>query len=189
MTRKLFRIMGALVLLGFAGMVHAASVSLVPTTPTNPVKVGDTVSFDVVIDFTADGGTLGGGFDVIFDSSQLAFAGLVSAGLGDPAFGRDPDVLDGLLESWAVGDFNGLDSGLVGSVSFEVLAGATSSFVALGPTSGVGGPFVSAVTYDIITPDYNQVEVVAAVPVPAAVWLFASALLGLFGGKRFAKSL
>ncbi len=185
---KIYSKLAVLMLFVAGAAANAATVSLSPTTLVNPVNPGDTVSFEINIDFSAEGGTLGGGFDLLFDESQLGLLSFTDTViLGDPAFGRPPDYIpgSGLLESWGVGDFNGIDTGLVGEVSFEVLAGATSSFVTLGPTAGIAGSWVSAVdSVTIIDPVYNSVEV-SAVPLPAAAWLFASAL-GVFGylGKR-----
>jgi len=172
---------------------NAASVSLLPTTATDNVMDSDLVSFDVFIDFGPEG-TLGGGFDLSWDPAALSFLGLTSAGLGDPAFGRDPDILSGLLSSWAVADFSGITSGLVGSMDFEVLSSmGLSTMVSLMPTNGIGGPWVSGLDFiSLLEPDYNSVEVTRAapgvIPVPAAFWLFGSAIIG-FAGWSSRKSL
>ena len=49
----------------------AGSVDLVPTTAVTGVVPGDVVAFDIVLDFS-DEPTLGGGFDLTFDESQLS---------------------------------------------------------------------------------------------------------------------
>jgi len=166
---------------------NASTASLLPTSAIFDLSAGDIVTFDVFIDFSADGGTLGGGLDVVWDSSALGFVDLTSGNLGDPVFGRDPDIQAGLLNSWGVGDFNGIDSGLLGSVSFEVLSSmglGVTTIVELGPTAGIAGPWVSAVDFiSILDPEYNQYEVSTAsvIPVPAAIWLFGTGLAGLIG--------
>ena len=194
MKRNAIRLAGALLTLCIMAGANAASISLVATSPTAGLLPGDIVSFDVVMDFTTDDNglgsdiTLGGGFDIVFDESFLQFEGLSNAGLGDPAFGRDPDVLPGLLESWGFADFNGLTGpALVGSVQFSVLAtGPASSFVSTAPTNGIAGPFVSAVDFiSILNVDYNSIEV-TRIPVPAAVWFMLSGLVALFGMRRAA---
>jgi hypothetical protein len=187
MTINMKKVLGALTLLSMGAVANAASVSLIPLTDTQNVGIGDVVTMQIDIDFSAEGGTLGGGFDLTFDESQLGLLGFTpTVILGDPAFGRPPDYVpgSGLLESWGVGDFAGLTTGTVGEVSFEVLAGATSSLVSLGPTAGIAGPWVSAVDFiTIIDPVYNEVAVV--VPVPAAVWFMLSGLGALVGfGRR-----
>lgn len=175
------RSLGVAIFLGLASLANAVSVNLIPTTNVTAVRPGDTVAFDIILDFT-DETTLGGGFDLNFDESQLQLLGFTETViLGDPNFGRPPDYVpgSGLLESWSVGDFNGIVFGLAGSVQFQVRPGATESVVALGPTSGIGGPFVSAVNFICcMNPDFGEVTV-SAVPVPAAVWLLVSAL-GVF---------
>lgn len=176
-----------------APQVRAASVSLLPTSPVGGLNTGDIVTFDVAIDFSDVGGTLGGGFDVNWSPAALGFVDLTSAGLGDPAFGRDPDVFSGLLESWAVGDFTGIISGLVGSLRFEVLPGmGASSFVLLAPTGGIGGPWVSGVDFvTILQPEYDAVELTGApavIPLPPAIWLFVSSLAVIGGFARGRKN-
>ncbi len=151
---------------------NAASISLQPTSPVDDVGVSDLVAFDVVMDFSDyANGTLGGGFDIFFDSSVLGFVSFFrDETIGDPLLSRDPDVFDGLLESWAVGDFFGLDPvNVLGNVVFEILSTAGgSTFVGTQATSGVGGPWVDATTFvDLIPVDYLGAEVTfAAAPVP-----------------------
>lgn len=166
---------------------NAANVHLVATSPTVGVTAGEFVTFDVVMDFTADTNglgsdrTLGGGFDIIFDPTHLAFVSLNDGALGDPAFRRNPDVESGRLESWGFADFNGLDGpATVGSVMFEVRPnGPLTSSVSTQPTNGVAGPFVSDVDFNTqLTVDFNSIEVVDA-PEPGLVQLLLPGLLGL----------
>jgi len=188
MTIKPMKIFGALILMGLLSSANAASISLVPTSAVDGVSAGDIVSFDVVADFS-DVPTLGGGFDIVFDSSALAFSSLTNNQVGDPAFGRDPDILDGLLESWAFANFNPLSGILaVGSVSFEVLGGFTSTTVGTSATNGIGGPFVDGNDFISIIPvEYSSVTVTSQIPVPAAVGFLLSGLGALFGfGRRAA---
>lgn len=187
--RQLRLIIAALLICGPMMTANAASVELQPITPVMDLAVGDLVGFEIFMDFSAEGGTLGGGFDVNYDAGSLGLVGLNSFGLGDPAFGRDPDVSPGLLSSWGVGDFAGIGSGFIGEVFFEVLASLVpggSTFVSLGPTMGIAGPWVSAVDFvTIIDPDYNAIEVTGMddgggmpVPEPGTLALLG---LGLFG--------
>ncbi len=187
MTIKPAKIFGALLLMGVMAGANAASISLVATSPVTDVGAGDTVSFDIVMDFT-DIPTLGGGFDVVFDSSALQFESFVSAGLGDPAFGREPDIFDGLLESAAFADFNGLSGpALVATVTFTALPTivGSSAIVSTQGTMGDGGPFVSAIDFvSLIDVDYNSIEVVGVVPLPAAAWFMIGGLATLLGLRR-----
>jgi hypothetical protein len=154
----------AFVLLEPAGDAAAATVSLVPTSGnTNSVLDGDIITFDVVMDFTDVGGPLGGGFDITFDSGALQFVSVTrNAAVGDPDLSRDPDVLTGRLESWAVGHFDGLATNAVlGSVSFQVLPNMPiDTTVAVAPTSGVGGLWISGTDFlTVLQPIYRRVTV------------------------------
>ncbi len=157
--------MMALMVVGLMGSLpaQAASVQLVPTSAVSGLDDGDLVTFDLVIDFSGEGGTLGGGLDVLFDSAALDFISVNRAAVGDEDFSRDPDSLSDLLESWAVGDFDGLaDSGpvLLGSVQFQVLpAMPDTAEVSVSATTGVGGPWVSGGDFvSLLTPQYNLVQ-------------------------------
>jgi len=171
-----------------AGSSNATFISLVPTTAVSNVNTGDLLSFDVVMDFSDyPNGTLGGGFDIFFDSLALQFVSLVNNMVGDPDFGRDPDIMDGLLESWAVGDFFGIFGvNILGSVVFQVLdTMGASTILGTQATSGVAGPWVDATTFfDIIPVDYGTVEVTRAdvvvpVPEPRILALFTLGLAGI----------
>lgn len=201
MTKSLFRIIltvAFLLTVSISSVASAASILLVPTSPIINVRASDLVTFDVVMDFSGDTNglgsdiTLGGGFDIIFDSSQLQFQSLTNANIGDFA-NRDPDIFDGLLESWSFASFDGLTGpALVGSVDFFVLASGVpgSSIVSTGPTSGVGGPFVSGVDFvTILNVDYNSIRV-TSVPEPASA-LFILIGLGILSrsGRSRARDL
>jgi hypothetical protein len=146
--------------------VGAQSISLVPTSAVDNVNNGDTVSFNVVMDFSGyPNGTLGGGFDINFDSSALQFGGLTRNVVGDPAFGRDPDIFDGLLESWAHGDFNGLPAfAVLGNVWFQVLPTmGASTAVSTSATNGVAGPWIDGTDFVTLIPVvYNEILVTRA---------------------------
>ncbi len=170
MINKRQRIVGMLLLTMLSGSLKAASVSLVATSNTSDVDVGDQVTFNVMMDFSTGSGlfTLGGGFDIVFDSNAVLFTGLTSANLGDPRMGRNPDVSAGLLESWAFADFDGLvGPALVGSVQFEVLStmGASTS-IATRATNGIAGPFVSEAVFlnNLLAVDYNSLEITRSFP-------------------------
>jgi hypothetical protein len=163
---------------------HAASLSLV-YTGANPIdddnavvaQINDVLTFDIVMDFTDDP-TIGGGFDVVFDTSVFAFDSYTNNDIGEDGFGRDPDVMSGLLESWAFGGFAGVGGpDIVGSVSFVYLGGIGE--ILLTATSGIAGPFVSLANPGAtMNVDFGSA---AVVPLPAAAWFFLSGLGALFG--------
>lgn len=169
-------------------VAHASLISLTPTSPLIDVNDGDTVSFDLLMDFTSEP-TLGGGFDIVFDALSLQFDGFTRLNVGDPAFGRDPDSFIGLLSGWAFGDFNGL-SGIanLGSINFTVLStmGATTN-VRVQDTASIAGPFISLSTFQVMSVTFNNLDLIRAsappppnpqsLPEPATAFMLG---LGIF---------
>ena len=189
MYRKFRLLLLTALLILAVSTAQAASITLVVTSPTTGLVPGDLVSFDIVMDFSGDTNGLGtdvvfaGGFDVTWDPAMLEFQSLVNAGLGQPIFAREPDLLHGRLQSWAFGSFPGLTGpDLVGSVFFAVLPGGPSeSLVSTELGTGAAGTFLSGTDYSTpLVVSFNSVPV-SAVPVPAALWLLLGALgtLGL----------
>lgn len=189
------KLIGAAALMGVMATANAASVSLVYTAGSTIDEAiaddgailansGDMLTFELVMDFT-DIPTLGGGFDINFDTGGLSFVSYDSAGLGEPSFGRDPDVEDGRLFSGAVGAFGGITEGLIATITF--MAGQTAGDYGVAPsgTDGIAGPWIDFADFiTLIEPDYNGATV-RVVPVPAAVWFMLSGLGALVGfGRR-----
>jgi hypothetical protein len=174
-----------------AGSANAASILLMPTTSITDVNDGDLLSFDVVMDFTGDP-ALGGGFDIVFDSSALSFVSLTDFGVGDPSFSREPDVFDGLLESWAIAAFSGLpEIATIGNVMFEVLSTmGASTMLGTQATDGIGGPWVSAIDFiSLIDVEYGALTVSRAddpvpVPEPGMLALFSLGLASIAVARR-----
>ena len=150
--------------LTWAGITQAAEVSLTPTTDMSSLKPGDQIELNIHIDFSDIGGTLGGGFDLVFDSSVLALSNITDSTPGDPDFSRMPDERGGHLESWSVGAWQGFPgAALLGTVTFEVLPTIRSeTTIQLQATSGMGGPWVSLQdNVSLIQPDYGSVKVIS----------------------------
>ncbi|MEL7450701.1 MAG: cohesin domain-containing protein, partial [Pseudomonadota bacterium] len=148
MTIKPFlKLAATAVLLSAVGTAKATSISLTPQVSN--AAVGDIVAFEIIADFR-DVILLGGPFDVHFDPDALGFVSWTASFPGDPGFSRDPDVLNGLLEGFAFGDFNGI-SGLwnLGVLEFEVLAAGTSK-ITPSDSSSLAGPFIDAITFQPI---------------------------------------
>lgn len=185
------KVIGAAALMGMMASANAASLSLVYTGDADTaadgailVQSGDSVTFDLIMDFSDDP-TIGGGFDINFDSAGLMFESYVGAGLGDADFGRDPDVEDGRLFSGAFGSFNVLTGPeLVATITFTAMGAPGDYNVSPSGTTGPGGPFIDGTFINTITPDFNGADV-RIVPVPAAVWFMLSGLGALVGfGRR-----
>ena len=175
MNTKLLQLIGATALLfSTSGVAQAATVGFSPD-PAN-VNVGETFTVDIVgIGFTE---LSGGTFDIGFDSTHLLFnsvsidpyfdflpepggpaAGDVWPGVGFDVFANAP----------AVGDF------VIATISLTVLRNGTSHLDILNSESFS--------TTELLNPMFRQ-GIVTTIPVPAAVWLFGSGLLGLFGVAR-----
>ncbi len=184
------RITVLIAILLFSRVSDAASVTVYPLSSLFPPIPDELVTFEIVIDFT-EMPTLGGGFDVTFNEEFLSLVSFTEdVILGDPAFGRPPDYVPGkgLLESWGVGDFNGISLGVVGQVQFKIISPITGYdpvfVIGVGPTQGVAGPWVSAVDFTtIIEPQYNEITIVR-IPLPGAFWLMLSAIGFLVSTRR-----
>ncbi len=146
------------------------------------------------MDFSDDP-TLGGGLDIFYNSSLLEFVSFVlDPNLGsDPDFTRDPDDLGDKLEGLAFGEFGGLTGpARVGTLTFNTkMQAGTANFTMDTTTNTLVGGFVSGVTFLAQTPEFIGASVdltdltsPTVVPVPAAVWLFGSGLVGLAGIAR-----
>lgn len=189
---KRARVFFAMVSLLWMANANALSVSLIYTGGNDVndsgaivAQGGDTLLFDLVMDFT-ENPTLGGGFDVNWDPNVFTFNSYISSGLGDPLFARDPIEQDGRLFNGAVGSFTGILTGLIAQLSFTYLGGIGE--IAPSGTTGDSGPWIDGLSFvdEPLLPDYIGVRVV---PVPAAAWLMLSGLgaLAAFRPRRVAR--
>ncbi|MEM9057832.1 MAG: choice-of-anchor D domain-containing protein, partial [Pseudomonadota bacterium] len=116
-------------------------------------------SVEVHIDFTADP-TIGGGFDIAFDDTRLAFAGWEAADVGDPDFRRPPDVGAGVLRGFAVGDFDGITGpATVGTLRFVALEPADTAIDASATALDFVGPWVSLSDFTAQEVEYTGAQV------------------------------
>ena len=69
-----------------------------------------------------------------------------------------------------------------------ITAASFNFFGTPGPGAGNPGPYLSVARFQSTGSDQNGSDFVGAVPVPAAVWLFGSGLLGLVGIARRKKA-
>jgi len=181
-------ILGMLIMWGaLVPAVEAATVSLIPSTAMK--LPGDTLILDVEgTGFTdnADGGS----FTTTWDPSVLILKS-VSGGLGvsivnppwDTQFVTDSDESDGLLDtvSVATSTFGGVGPDFsIATLTFDVIGLGTTT-VTMTDDPLFGG-WVAPGTVPI--PVTYEGAVVNSVPIPAAVWLFGSGLLGLTGIAR-----
>ena len=209
-TKAVIRAATASVLLMASVATSAATIEITPD-PLNET-VGNSfdlflkgVNFDLGTNGSTSAGTSGGGVEISWDSSIIelqgdpATTGLFITFTGDQFFGLGVPIVLGASTNCGVE----ILAANCRSISFSVtsLFGdpnanfdiATLTFDAV----AVGGPFMTGVTvslFDVwsdfdsntdMTPTgVGNTITINAVPVPAAVWLFGSGLLGLVGIAR-----
>ena len=193
MTHKIFitnirKILVAIGLTLVASAAHAASISLNPVSATGPQ--GSQVTFSLIANFGTTA-TIGGATDLTWNPSVLMFQSFAfDSGFGAPPRDAGFDVNDlqsSSLYSVGFGNFGGItlsSNTTIGHITFDLIGSPGSSTnIALTDSAYWAG------FYDIsgspISMTYSGATAsVAAVPVPAAAWLFGSGLLGLIGMVR-----
>ncbi len=197
---KLFKpfvkIAASIALVACASVSQAAVITLDPLTSVQ--NDGDVFTIAIVgRDFTAfSGGTTGGGFSLSWDPSILTLQSTNLTFAGDQAFG-EPGVIDNVAGTWMNADVTSLFT-VVTDANFEI---ATATFLATNTTtspvstpvklemgmfdSGFPRVWAESNGSNDMDPMFTGGRVtVNPVPVPAAVWLFGSGLLGLVGVAR-----
>lgn len=140
--------------------------------PAVETFVGEQVSIEVRMDFSTDP-TIGGSFVVNFDPEALRYDGFVfSDDLGDdPAFRFAPeDVTEpGVVDFIAFGNFNGVGGPApVGTLTFTALGGDKSTVLPADGSDTLGGPFLSAQTFDVLEVNFSGATVTQGPPVGEA---------------------
>lgn len=189
----------AAVFMSAVSSANASSLWLETSTPA--VAVGETIEITVNMDFTGDP-TLGGNYSVFFDPALVSYVGesfiTDPALVSDPSFTRDdnpaagpanridtsPEALArGELADAAFGNFAGLEGpAMVAPLTFTAIAAGFAEF-----GLEAEGFFQASGEFGPQFPETAGVGVEigpSAIPVPAAVWLFGSGLLGLIGMAR-----
>lgn len=159
------------------GNVNAASVSF-GASPAD-VSVSDVFTIDIL----GEGFSFsnGGGVNLFYDASILNVQSVsiddtfwnfsTSTGTIDNVSGQVNDILMSAFPGLTVADFT------VATIEFIAVGGGTSSLML---TESIINPWASSGSRDNPTL-INSSVTVSAVPVPAAIWLFGSGLLGLIG--------
>lgn len=190
MYQRTLKAITALAVLGLtAGQSMAATVGLVEV---NPIETNGAATLDLQLvgtDF-ASPGVDGGAFTFSWDPSILQYtATTVASPPWDPGgFVNDANAASGVVDyvfttyTPGGGLFPNFD---IATISFNVI-GAVGTSTAITFADSAFGGFVApgsvpvAVTYV----DALVSVTASAVPVPAAVWLFGTGLLGLAGVAR-----
>ena len=193
MNKRTFKGLAAVVALFSASMANAATVSLSTLTPT--VNDGDSFTLDVSGTEFATGVS---GFNIsltwdaailqLVDPSLAALTASAASNGFEVAFtaSTTPGQLHFVASTFSLTPPAGPALDLF-SLDFTTLAPSPGTIVAsaLGTT---GGEWTDALGAQILGIDYatagTATVAVSAVPVPAAVWLFGSGLIGLAGIAR-----
>jgi hypothetical protein len=180
--------------LGLASLV-AASVANAATVSVNPAS--QTVVTGSTFQLTVSGsdfldGAVAGGFLMTWDPTVARLDTTAADALGGALGPSWTDLLgftptaNSLDVSAAVSFF--LPPVGVGGTAFDFI---TLNFTALAPVGtainigvGIGGPWQDGNLLNVDPTYVGATVTVSAVPVPAAVWLFGSGLLGLVGVAR-----
>lgn len=129
--------------------------------------------------FTRDGGTGPTAANTTINTGTDAFGPVGGDGIYDIEFDLPPSPGQNAAR------FNAGED-LVYTITAAGLTASDFNFFATpGPGAGNAGPFLSVARFQSTGPDpFDGSDFVGAVPVPAAVWLFGSGLLGLVGIAR-----
>jgi len=184
------------------GLLHmgAASAALVSFDPVNQTVVqGNPASVDLVISGLGNEILTGFDLEISFDDSILSFqsftvgpgpTGLDPFGLDFGAFSYGFESVTGTaavgdlsLESDATLQATQPDSFVLGTLAFDTLSIGTSaltiSFALLAGELDASG-FATELQADL---GAGSIEV-SPIPVPAAIWLFGTGLIGLIGFSK-----
>ncbi|MEQ1559131.1 MAG: cohesin domain-containing protein [Methyloglobulus sp.] len=184
---SLVRFITVLLLAASASLAQAASISMTPSSLT--VNQGQSFSLDINIGGVSD--LYGFQVDLQFSPSLFAVNSvsqgtLLPSGGATLFFGGDIDNTAGTVSSIAdslTGPIAGVTGdGLLATISFTALASGSSG---IGTVNAI---FLDSLGNDIVIDKINTADVTvtpsAVTPIPAAVWLFGSALVSLVGVSR-----
>ena len=199
-------LIAGLLLFCFVNTAGGATLSISPTN-THALVSGDTVSFDVWFNADEDGDTLvGATLNLGYDASELTFLGYATPLGWEEFFGsvqavtmQDSTYLVNYNQNYAWDgspiDVAGGGQVSLGTFSFQVtnglLADGLSDLWLVDEVSAdVNTTYQSVISYNDLPGEYastlliGQGADIAPIPVPAAVWLLGSGLLGVLGLRR-----
>ena len=130
------------------------------------------------LSFNRDGGTGPTAANTNISTGIDAFGPLGGDGIYDIEFDFPP------APGQQAGRFNAGEDLIYTITGTGITASSFNFFGTPGPGEGNAGPFLSVARFQSTGYDQNGSDWVGAVPVPAAVWLFGSGLLGLVGVAR-----
>lgn len=175
------------------GTVQAATIiSLLPASPS--VTLGDQILINVVL--STDTPFLSGALDFGYPTGLVSLANFAFGAAVDSGFSFLPNTSTaGQINDFAFSNFSGISgaSNLLATMAFNTIGIGTSDFtVAIDQTSQGGWFFLTGVPLtasDFSNFTLNNASVqINAVPIPGALWLLGSGLVGLVVMKRRKKA-
>lgn len=174
----------AVFLLLFSGYISAATIGWDAAPAT--INVGDSFSLNI-LGSAFTGNVDGGGVNFSYDSSIL---NVISISIDEAVwdfggFGISTGAIDnftGTVDGIMVNTFSVVTGSFdVATIQFQAIGAGTSALnlveYALNPWAS-GGALINPIMAS------SSLTVLQSVPIPAAVWLFGSGLLGLIGLAR-----
>ncbi len=176
--------------------VNAANAALISINPTGDLFVtpGEEITFSV--DFTGDAGGNSFGsayrFDLGFDTAELSFVSYTSDmpegfdSFGGPYTDRPGEIYD--FSGYTFGDLPTIELATLATVTFEVLDGLERDGLAdvwfIQRDGFTDICYDDGVCHSVESITGHEGADVSAVPIPGAIWLLGSGLLGLIGIRR-----
>lgn len=204
---KTKRVVLGVILSSVFAVANSASITL--QSQVDSVTVGQQFAIDLSMDFS-DEATIGGGIDIHYDALVANFVSFDFDSafllLSDPALTcpggaacsdiDQPDVVQNIV----FGSFSGIGGQhTIGTLIFE-LTGLGQAAVLPQTTTGTGGPFVSANTFQPMSVVFSGIQIdggaitgpgpgpgPSPVPLPASIWLLGSGLGVLLAKARLAR--
>jgi len=159
-----------------------------PLNVLSPVNVGDTFKIDILGDFSAEEPLAGGIIDLKYNGDKLQIDSVTIGPVWDFYPRSGSQTATGTNSNWKGIGFDVWDSPyqsgngiLIATVNLTALGDGKPKLEFLGSTEVFDTTMLLAPT--LIATEIT-VAAPAAVPVPPAVWLFATGLLGLVGVAR-----
>lgn len=180
--------------LALTAWTQASQASSLYFSGATSVSVGDSFNLSLMGNFPADEPLAGGTIDLGFDGTRLQINTVTIAPYWEFLPESGSQTVFGDNSKWtgiAIATFdNDPISGnniLLATLNLTALAAGMPKLEVLGSTELYEG-----ITWSVLVPTVTAADITvtpAAVPVPPAVWLFATGLLGLVGvGRRKARN-
>jgi len=173
-------------LLFFSANISAAQVSVVAPVPLSPFNLNEPILIDIYANFSVP--LFGGQLDIAFDPNIIQVAEIIQApGLGTTVF--QPGIVNntaGTISNMHFIDVipsSPVNTDFLIASLWVITTGPGTTDITLSTSTPWLVDFPPVLTIDPADITFNSASI-TVVPIPAALWLFASGLLGLLGLQR-----